>query len=80
MIYLIKYVFKTEDLNLSMFNIIKGINELNILTKHISCECKCRSDERKCNSNVDVSVKSIMYVKKIILGILLHAIMKMENI
>ena len=30
--------------------------------------------------NVDTSVKNIMYVKKIILGILLHVIVKMENI
>ena len=31
-------------------------------------------------ANVDVSVKKVMYVKKIILGILLHPIMKMQNI
>ena len=31
---------KTEDLNLSMFNMIKGINECKTLAKHISCECK----------------------------------------
>ena len=30
--------------------------------------------------NVDVSVKNVMYVKKIMFGILLHAIVKMENI
>ena len=30
--------------------------------------------------NVDVSAKSVMYVKKSILGILPHAILKMENI
>ena len=30
--------------------------------------------------NVDVSVKNVMYVKKIIFGILLHAVVKMENI
>ena len=30
--------------------------------------------------NVDVSVKNIMYVKKIIFGILLHVVVKMENI
>ena len=29
--------------------------------------------------NVDVSVKNVMYVKKIILVILLHPIVKMEN-
>ena len=30
--------------------------------------------------NVDVSVKNIIYVKKIIFEILLHVVMKMENI
>ena len=30
--------------------------------------------------NVNMSVKNIVYVKKIIFGILLHAIVKMENI
>ena len=30
--------------------------------------------------NVDVSVKSVMYVKKIIFGILLHVAVKMENL
>ena len=35
---------KREDLNLSMLNMITGINESETLTKHISCECKCRFD------------------------------------
>ena len=30
--------------------------------------------------NVDVSVKNVMYVKKIMFGILLHVIVKMKNI
>ena len=30
---------------------ITGINESKTLTKHISCECKCRFDGRKCNSD-----------------------------
>ena len=70
---------KTEDLNLSIFNMITGINESKTLTKHVSCNCKCKFDGRKCNSNqkwktinVNVSVKirkNIMCVKKIIFGI-----------
>ena len=50
---LIKYVFqnKTEDLNLSVFNMIKGINESKTLSKHISWECKYKFDGRKCNSD-----------------------------
>ena len=31
---------KTENLNLSGFNMITGINEWKILRKHISCVCK----------------------------------------
>ena len=30
--------------------------------------------------NVDVSLKNIIYVKKIMLGILLHVVAKLENI
>ena len=33
---------KTEDLNLNLFNIITIIYELKTLTKHISCNCKCK--------------------------------------
>ena len=40
---------KTEDLNLSVFNIITEINESKTLIKHISCECKCKFDGRSCN-------------------------------
>ena len=40
---------KTEDLNLSVFNMITQINELKTLRKHISCKCKCKFDGRKCN-------------------------------
>ena len=42
---------KREDLNLSMFNMITGINESKTLTKHISCTCSCKCDGKKCNSD-----------------------------
>ena len=42
---------KTEHLNLSKFNVITGKYESNIFIKDISCECKCKFDRRKCNSN-----------------------------
>ena len=42
---------KTEGLNLSVFNKIVNVNESKLLTKHISCECKCKLDGIKCNSN-----------------------------
>ena len=78
---------KTEDSNPSFFNMITEISESKALTKHISCECKCRFDGRKCNSDqwwnkldVDMSVNNIIYVKKVMFGILLHVILKMEHI
>ena len=42
---------KTDDLDLGVFNMITVINEAKTLTKHISCECKCKFDGRKCNSD-----------------------------
>ena len=42
---------KTEDLNIHLFDMILGMNELEMLTQHISCECKCKFYGRKCNSN-----------------------------
>ena len=41
----------TEDLNLSVFNMIIGINNSETLAEHISCECKCKFDGTKCYSN-----------------------------
>ena len=38
---------KTEDLNLSVLNMITWMNKSKILTKHISCKCKCISDGKK---------------------------------
>ena len=31
---------RTEDLNLSVFNMLAGLKESKVLTKHMSCECK----------------------------------------
>ena len=42
---------KIEDLNLSVFNMITGINESKTLTKPLSCTSKCKLDGRKCNSD-----------------------------
>ena len=78
---------KTKDLNIYVFNIITGKNKSKILTKYISCKCKCRLDGKniiqingEITINVFLSVKNVMYVKKIIFEILLDAVAKMENI
>ena len=81
---------KTEDLNLSIFSMITEINESKTLTKHISCICKfanvnvnlMKQNVSQINVgitiNVDISVKNIMYVKKIMFGILLLGVVKMK--
>ena len=42
---------KSEDLDLSVLNTNRRINELKTLTKHISWECKCKFGSRRCNLN-----------------------------
>ena len=42
---------KTEDMNSSGFIMITKTNESKTLTKYISCQCKSKFDDRKCNSN-----------------------------
>ena len=47
---------KTENLNLSVFNMITIINESKTLTKFVSCKCKCKFDGRKCVKSVKQKV------------------------
>ena len=43
---------KTEDLNLSILNMITGMNQSKtLIKKQISSEYKCKFDQRKCNSD-----------------------------
>ena len=78
---------KTEDLNLSFFSMITGISEWGTLTKHVACECKCRFDGGKCNSDqwwnynkCRCELRNIIYMKNIMFRILLHVVVKMVNI
>ena len=41
----------TKDSNLSVLKMITGVNESKTLTKHRSCESKCKFDGGKCNSD-----------------------------
>ena len=55
------------------------------LSEHILCECKCKFDGRKCNSdqcrnNEKCRVNKVMYMTKIIFGFLLHVVVKMRKI
>ena len=66
---------------------ITGKNESKILTKDISCEFISKFDGKKCTSdqgvkaiNVEVSLKNIIYVKKITFGILLNLASIMDDL
>ena len=70
---------ETKNLNLSLFNMISGINESKTLTKDI-WKKNIIQIIGGLTINVDVSVRNAMYVKKIMFGILLHVVVKTENI
>ena len=67
---------------------IIGIKASIALTKHLSCECKCRFHGGKnviqihggITINVDVDAKKFVYVKKNMFGILVNVFVRMENI
>ena len=63
---------------------VTGINESKTLTKHILCNCRCKFDSRKCNSNQKWNndkcqseckkLINITYANKIILGMLTYVV------
>ena len=77
---------KTEDLNISIFNMITGINESKLLSRYHAVvnvdlmEGNVTQINGETTVNVDVSVRNVMNVKKIIFGVVLHVVVKMENI
>ena len=80
------FQIKKEDLNMHIFNMITGINKLKIFANYVSCKYKYKFDGKKCNSNQKSNnnkclceCKNIIYVKKIIFGILTPAVVKMVN-
>ena len=78
---------KTEDLNLSLFNMITGRNELKTSKNIFHVSANVNLTEQNVSQinggiriSVDLNIKKFIYVKKIMFGILLHVIVKMENI
>ena len=73
---------KTEDLNLSMFSMVTGQNDSKILTKTYTNVNVNLMEENVIQSkngitiNVNASVKTIIYMKKIMFDILLHVVQK----
>ena len=67
MSYLQKYVFqKKQDINVKAFNKIANKNEAKTMTKHISCDCKCKFNCTTCNSSQKWNNKTFQYDKKLI--------------
>ena len=75
-----------KDINNKIFNMTTNKNEAKTMTKHISCDCKCKFNSTRCNSNQNwnnktcQSVKIIMSPKKIIVGILAYVFVRVANI
>ena len=42
---------KTKVVSFNVFNMLIRINSSKTLTKHMPCDCECKSNGRKCNSN-----------------------------
>ena len=66
-----------------MINIIKGKYELKSSTKCMSCECKCKLDEKnviQIKSGVTIKCKKHHICEKITFGIVLHVVARIENI
>ena len=62
---------------------ITNIDEAKIMTKHISCDCKCKFNRTTCNSNQKWNNKTChcdVSTKKIIVGILAHGFVRTANV
>ena len=55
---------KTKDLNVKAFNMITNKNEAKTITKHISCNCKCKFNNKTCNSNQKWDNKTCQFERK----------------
>ena len=42
---------KTKDINVKVFNIITNKNKAKTITKHVSCNCKCKFNRTTCILN-----------------------------
>ena len=66
---------------------ITNKNEAKTITKHMSCDCKCKFNNTTCNSNqkwnnktCQCECKSYHKCEKIFVGILAHILVRIANI
>ena len=76
-----------KDINVEALNIITNKNETEAMTEHILCNCKCKFNstigiqiKNGIIKHVHLNVKIIVHVKKIILGNLAHALVRIVSI
>ena len=43
-------LIKTKNMNVKVFNLVSGVNEIRFLVQYKSRKCKCRLNESVCNS------------------------------
>ena len=49
---------KAKDVIVKELNMITNKNEAKTVTKHISCDCKCKFISTACNSNQEITVST----------------------
>ena len=76
-----------KDINVKVFNMITNKNEAKALTKHISCNFKCKFNGTTCNLNQKLNneacqrkCKNYCACKKIKVGILAYVFVRMLSI
>ena len=86
MSYLQKYFIQKKQKTkiFKAFNILRNKNEAKTMTKHISCDCKCKFNSTTCNSNQKWNNKTFQCEcknyrtrkKEIIVGIVAHVFVR----
>ena len=54
----------TKDITVKVFNMITNKNETKTISKHISCDCKCKFNSTACNLNQKWNNKTCQCVCK----------------
>ena len=49
------FSIETKDINVKVYDMIPIKNEAKAMTKHLSCDCKCKFNITTCNSNQNLN-------------------------
>ena len=76
-----------KGMNVKAFNMITNKDEDKAMTEYISCDCKCKFSSKAFNlkrngiiKHFNANVKTIIWVKKIIVRILAHIFVRIVSI